>query len=113
MTADQVQACLANVDGIQKLEDGTNAAQQQYNVQGTPTFLINGQVAEGIATWPLMRDRLRTMGARGSFPPLRRRGFHLNPLATPRLARHDGVLGGYVTPTIGRASCRERVCKYV
>src|SRR3546814_19835726 len=43
MTADQVQACLANVDGIQKLEAGTNAAQQQYNVTGTPTFLHNGQ----------------------------------------------------------------------
>lgn len=64
MTAEQVNACLANVDAIQKLEDGTSAATQQYNIQGTPTFLINGQVAEGIATWPLMRDRLRTMGAR-------------------------------------------------
>jgi protein-disulfide isomerase len=64
MTGEQVNACLANLDGIKKLEDGTNNAQQQYNVQGTPTFIINGQVAEGIATWPLMRDRLRTMGAR-------------------------------------------------
>lgn len=64
MTGEQVNACLANLDGIKKLEDGTNNAQKQYNVQGTPTFIINGQVAEGIATWPLMRDRLRTMGAR-------------------------------------------------
>src|SRR3546814_19007524 len=63
MTADQVQACLANVDGIQKLEDGTNAAQQQYNVTGTPTFLINGQVADGVATWPLMRYSPHTLGA--------------------------------------------------
>lgn len=64
MTGQQVSACLANLEGIKKLEDGTSAAQQQYNVQGTPTFVINGQVAEGIATWPLLRDRLRTMGAR-------------------------------------------------
>jgi protein-disulfide isomerase len=64
MTGEQVNACLANLDGIKKLEDGTNNAQKQYNVQGTPTFVINGEVAEGIATWPLMRDHLRTMGAR-------------------------------------------------
>src|SRR3546814_5146690 len=37
MTADQVNSCLANVDAIQKLEDTTSAATQQYNVQGTPT----------------------------------------------------------------------------
>ena len=64
MTGEQVNACLANLDGIKKLEDSTSAAQQQYNLQGTPTFVINGQVAEGITSWPLLRARLRIMGAR-------------------------------------------------
>ncbi len=64
LTADQVNSCLSDLGNIQKLEESTNAAAKKYNIQGTPTFLINGQVAEGVATWPLMRDRLRTMGAR-------------------------------------------------
>ncbi|SNS83220.1 Protein-disulfide isomerase [Sphingopyxis indica] len=64
MTGEQVNACLGKVDDIQKLEDATNEAVKKYDVRGTPTFLINGQVTEGVATWPLMRDRLRTMGAR-------------------------------------------------
>ncbi|ALJ15386.1 thioredoxin domain-containing protein [Sphingopyxis macrogoltabida] len=64
VTAEQVNACLGKIENISKLEEGTNAAIEKYQVQGTPTFVINGQVAEGVATWPLLRDRLRTMGAR-------------------------------------------------
>ncbi|MBA3941094.1 MAG: protein-disulfide isomerase [Sphingopyxis sp.] len=64
LTADQVNSCLGNLDNIAKLEKTTNAAIEQYKVAGTPTFVINGQVAEGIAAWGALRDRLRTLGAR-------------------------------------------------
>ncbi|MDZ3830556.1 MAG: thioredoxin domain-containing protein [Sphingopyxis sp.] len=64
MTADQVNACLANVDNISKLEQTTNAAIEKHKIAGTPSFLINGQLAEGIASWGPLRDRLRAMGAR-------------------------------------------------
>ncbi|NIJ37869.1 protein-disulfide isomerase [Sphingopyxis panaciterrae] len=64
ISAEQLSACLGKVENITTLEKNTNAAIEKYQVQGTPTFLINGQVAEGVATWPLLRDRLRTMGAR-------------------------------------------------
>lgn len=64
LTAEQINACLADINNIQKLETTTNAAIEQYKIAGTPTFVINGQVAEGIASWPLLRDRLRTMGSR-------------------------------------------------
>jgi len=64
MTADQINACLGNVANLEALEKGVNTANEQYNIPGTPTFLINGQVVEGVGTWPVLRDRLRTMGAR-------------------------------------------------
>ncbi len=62
--ADTVKQCLANVENVTAIEKGTNDGQKKYNITGTPTFIINGQVAEGITTWGPMRDRLRTMGAR-------------------------------------------------
>ncbi len=64
LTAEQVNSCLGNIDNIAKLEKTTNAAIEQFKVSGTPTFVINGQVAEGVAAWGALRDRLRTLGAR-------------------------------------------------
>ncbi|MGH6652983.1 MAG: thioredoxin domain-containing protein [Sphingopyxis sp.] len=64
LTGDQINACLSNIANIEALEKGVNAANEQYNIAGTPTFIINGTVAEGVGTWPVLRDRLRTMGAR-------------------------------------------------
>ena len=64
MTADQINSCLGNIANIEALEKGVNAANEKYNIAGTPTFLINGAVAEGVGTWPVLRDRLKTLGAR-------------------------------------------------
>ncbi|MGL3822460.1 thioredoxin domain-containing protein [Sphingopyxis sp. R3-92] len=64
VTADQINACLGNLDNISQLEKSTNGAIEKFKVAGTPTFVINGQVAEGIASWAPLRDRLRTMGVR-------------------------------------------------
>lgn len=64
VTADQVNACLGKLDNISQLEKSTNGAIEKYKIAGTPTFVINGQVAEGIASWAPLRDRLRTMGVR-------------------------------------------------
>ena len=64
MTADQVNACLGNLDNITALEKTTNSAIEQFKIAGTPSFIINGQLAEGIASWAPLRDRLRTMGVR-------------------------------------------------
>lgn len=64
VTADQLKACLSNVDNISKLEQVTNASVEEYKIAGTPSFLINGRLAENTSTWELLRDRLRNMGAR-------------------------------------------------
>ena len=62
--ADQINACLSKVENISKLEETTNKAMSEHKISGTPSFLINGQIAEGANTWPLLRDRLRSMGVR-------------------------------------------------
>ena len=59
-----IQQCLANVDNVTAIEKGTNEGVEKYKISGTPTFVINGQVVDGINTWGPLRDRLRTMGAR-------------------------------------------------
>lgn len=62
--ATTIQQCLGKVENVEAVEKGTNAGIEKYQITGTPTFVINGQVAEGIASWGPLRDRLRTMGAR-------------------------------------------------
>lgn len=64
VTATAIEQCLSNVDNVEAVEKSTNEGVEKYKVNSTPTFIINGQVAEGIATWAMLRDRLRTMGAR-------------------------------------------------
>jgi protein-disulfide isomerase len=64
MAADQVNACLGNAAAVEKLVDDHSKWNEAYTISGTPTFVVNGQVAEGVTGWPALRDRLRTMGAR-------------------------------------------------
>ena len=44
MTAAQINTCLGNQAGLQRLVD-MNGAAEQAGVQGTPTFVINGRMA--------------------------------------------------------------------
>jgi protein-disulfide isomerase len=63
MAADQVKACLSNTAEVEKLVADNNKWIEQYEVSGTPTFVVNGEVV-GTLNWAGLRDRLRTMGAR-------------------------------------------------
>lgn len=64
MAAEQVQACLSNAAGVEKLVADNNQWNEAFAISGTPTFVVNGQVVEGVTSWAALRDRLRTMGAR-------------------------------------------------
>jgi protein-disulfide isomerase len=64
MAADQVKSCLGNAAGVEKLVAANNKWLETFEIAGTPTFVVNGQVAEGITSWAALRDRLRTLGAR-------------------------------------------------
>lgn len=59
-----IDKCLSDVGNVTAIEKATNEGVEKYQISGTPTFVINGQVAEGLNTWGAVRDRLRTMGAR-------------------------------------------------
>ena len=50
--------CLADTEALQRLTDGTNRAVTQEQVQGTPSFFINGQ-RQDASDWRMLEPRLR------------------------------------------------------
>jgi protein-disulfide isomerase len=63
ISADKVKACLssqAEADMLVKMRDRAN---NDFNLQGTPTFLINGQVVPDTANWEQLQPKLKAAGA--------------------------------------------------
>ena len=60
--AAKAQACLADQAQVQRLVQGRDAAEKEYQITGTPSFLINNKVAEA-SDWkalePLLQAALR------------------------------------------------------
>lgn len=52
----KARQCLGDARGLERLVEGTRAA-ENAGVEGTPTFVINGQVA-GVTTWDDLRPKL-------------------------------------------------------
>lgn len=57
----QARQCLGDMQAVQELETMRNAALNEYNISGTPSFLINGENAAGISTWAQLNARLQEM----------------------------------------------------
>ena len=47
MTKEDFESCISNVDLENKILNGLIAAQDEFNIQSTPSFLINDQLLEG------------------------------------------------------------------
>lgn len=62
--ASETARCLADTAAVQKRTEVTSRNQRQYEIAGTPTFLLNGQVLANAGTWEQVRDALRAAGAR-------------------------------------------------
>jgi protein-disulfide isomerase len=60
---DQARQCLANAGEANKLAKGVQDATAKYNITGTPTLLLNGQVVENVTTWNAMREKIKEAGA--------------------------------------------------
>jgi protein-disulfide isomerase len=63
ISEDQAKQCLANTAETTKLAKGVEDATARYNITGTPTLLINGQVIENTTTWDAMRAKIKEAGA--------------------------------------------------
>lgn len=63
MAPARAKACLADRAGVDRIVAMTNAAEKQYNVNGTPTFIINGTKAENVYDWANLQPLLSAAGA--------------------------------------------------
>jgi protein-disulfide isomerase len=57
--AQKAQACLADEQALQKLVDMNSQASQRFQVQGTPTFVINGTTVENAANWAALEPQIQ------------------------------------------------------
>ena len=64
ITGEELNRCLGDTAAINKRTEVTERNAKQYEISGTPTFLLNGAVIEDVAEWPKMRDALKAAGAR-------------------------------------------------
>jgi protein-disulfide isomerase len=62
ISADQAKQCLADTAAATKLAKGVEAANSQYNIEGTPTFVLNGVVVQNTATWATLQPKLKEAG---------------------------------------------------
>lgn len=63
VSKDQAASCLANSAEAEKLAKGTETASTEFEITGTPTFLVNNTKIDGL-TWPQVEAALQRAGAR-------------------------------------------------
>lgn len=63
ISAERANACLANTAEVDKLVKMRDRANTEYNLQGTPTFLINGRVVPDTGTWETLEAKIKAAGA--------------------------------------------------
>lgn len=59
----KVRQCLADSKLAEELAKGVEKATGEYNIQGTPTLIMNGSKLDNVATWDLLAERLKAAGA--------------------------------------------------
>jgi len=64
IAAADLNTCLSDTATVNKHIQATENAGKEYEITGTPTFLINNQVVPNVAEWPALRERLQAAGAR-------------------------------------------------
>ena len=62
ISAEKAKACLADATAIDALTKMSQVGQSEFKVQGTPTFVINGQTVENTADWATLKPKLIAAG---------------------------------------------------
>lgn len=62
ISADQAKQCLTDTAAAEKLAKGVEAANSQYQISGTPSFLINGVLVDNVANWAALQPKLKDAG---------------------------------------------------
>ena len=55
----KTEACLADPAAASQLVQMNSDAVANHNVQGTPTFILNGATLEGASQWPLLEPKIK------------------------------------------------------
>ena len=63
VTSAKVQACLSDPKAIDELGKISEVGQKEFQITGTPTFIINGQVVKDANTWDKIEPMLKAAGA--------------------------------------------------
>lgn len=63
ISSDQAAQCLAKAETATTLAQNAQTQAQEFDIQGTPTFLINGTNA-GVSSWEDLEPKLQQAGAR-------------------------------------------------
>lgn len=59
LPASKLRQCMADTKQIDLLGKIQNDAFRTYKLTGTPGFVINGETAEGVATWPQLEEKIK------------------------------------------------------
>jgi protein-disulfide isomerase len=63
VTDAKAQACLNDPKALEAIAKQTDAANQKYNITGTPTFIVNGKVVPNAAAYEQLEPALKEAGA--------------------------------------------------
>ncbi|WP_182911972.1 DsbA family protein [Sphingomonas cavernae] len=63
VSSQKAAQCLADKAAVDKLVAMNKKATEEYNLTGTPMFMINGQVVPDTAAWEALEPKLRAAGA--------------------------------------------------
>lgn len=57
----RLDQCLADQATFNQLQAQQQAAQDQYQITGTPTFVVNGEKLQGVANWAALEPKIREL----------------------------------------------------
>lgn len=57
-TVTQLDQCLSDVDRANALAAASSVNAQEFGVQGTPSFVLNGELLDGVHDWPALSQVL-------------------------------------------------------